>query len=134
MKVVDTNVIAYLYLPGEHTPAVEGLLMADPDWASPILWRSEFRNILAGSMRRGSLSFERACSIQREAEGLLTGAEYEVESRNVLELARSSRCSAYDCEFVALAIDLGTRLVTVDRETLRAFPGVAVDLAGACAG
>ena len=134
MKVVDTNVIAYLYLPGEHTPAVEGLLMADPDWASPILWRSEFRNILAGSVRRGSLSFERACSIQREAEGLLTGAECEVESRNVLELARSSRCSASDCEFVALAIDLGTRLVTMDREILRAFPGVAVDLAGAGAG
>ena len=134
MKVVDTNVIACLYLPGEHTPAVERLLLADPDWASPVLWRSEFRNILAGSVRRGSLTFERACSIQREAEGLLTGAEYEIESRSVVELARRSRCSAYDCEFVALAIDLGTRLVTMDREILRAFPDVAVDVAGAGAG
>lgn len=134
MKVVDTNVIAYLYLPGEHTPVVEGLLTADPDWASPILWRSEFRNILAGCLRRGSLTFEQACSIQHEAEGLLTGAEYEVDSRSVLELARSSGCSAYDCEFVALANDLRTPLITMDRELLRAFPGVAIDLTGARGG
>jgi predicted nucleic acid-binding protein len=134
VKVVDTNVIAYLYLPGEHTPAVEGLLTADADWASPILWRSEFRNILAGCLLRGSLTFEQACGIQREAEGLLTGAEYDVDSRSVLELARSSGCSAYDCEFVALAIDLRTRLITMDREILRAFPGIAMDLGGALGG
>ena len=47
MIVVDSNVLASLYLPGEYTAAAEVLLEHDSDWAAPILWRSEFRNILA---------------------------------------------------------------------------------------
>ena len=56
MIVVDSNVLAYLYLPGEYTPAAEALLERDPDWASPILWRSEFRNILAGCLNAKAAS------------------------------------------------------------------------------
>lgn len=128
MIVVDTNIVAYLYLPGEFTAAAETLLEQDAAWAAPILWRSEFRDILAGYMRRGNLTFEQAYAIQGEAEDLLRGAEYEVESLGVLELVRDSQCSAYDCEFVALAMKLGTRLVTMDGKLLRAFPDTAVAL------
>lgn len=122
MIVVDSNVLAYLYLPGEYTAAAEALLEQDSDWAAPILWRSEFRNILAGYMRRKAITFEQANSLQREAEGLLEGAEFEVESLAVLELVRDSDCSAYDCEFIALAMKLDTKLVTMDKKLLRAFP------------
>ena len=128
MIVVDSNVLAYLYLPGEYTAAAEALMERDPDWAAPILWRSEFRNILAGFLRRGKLTFEQAHALQSEAEDLLRGAEYEVASRGVLELVRDSECSAYDCEFVALAMQLRTKLVTMDGKVLRSFPGVAVAL------
>ncbi|MBN9429233.1 MAG: type II toxin-antitoxin system VapC family toxin [Burkholderiales bacterium] len=114
--------LAYLYLPSEHTAAAEALFERDPDWAAPILWRSEFRNILAGYLRRKSISFEQAYGLQKEAQNLLTGLEYEVDSRTVLELVRDSDCSAYDCEFIALAMHLDTRLVTMDRKLLRAFP------------
>ena len=76
MIVIDSNVLAYLYLPGEHTAAAEALLQSDPDWAAPLLWRSELRNVLAGSLRRGALSFEQAYAVQREAESLLAGSEY----------------------------------------------------------
>lgn len=129
MIVVDTNVLAYLYLPGELTDAAERLLANDPDWHAPVLWRSEFRNILAGCMRRGTLCFEQAYAIQSEAESLLDGAEHEPESRQVLERVRASDCSAYDCEFVALAETLGTRVVTMDAGMLKAFPKIAVPLA-----
>jgi len=44
----------------------------------------------------------------------------------VLELAVRSRCTAYDCEFVALAKQLGVPLVTSDRQVLAAFPETAV--------
>lgn len=128
MIVVDSNIVAYLYLPGEYTVAAETLLEKDPVWAAPVLWRSEFRNILAGYMRRGSLTFQQAQEIQSEAEDLLNGAEYDVDSLSVLQLVRDSECSAYDCEFVALATKLGTKLVTMDRKLLRAFPGVAAAL------
>ena len=122
MIVVDSNVIAYLYLPGDFTSSADALLERDPEWAAPILWRSEFRNILAGYMRRGVISFEQAANLQSEAESLLAGNEFEVESRAVLELVRDSDCSAYDCEFVALAVKLDIKLATMDKKLLRAFP------------
>lgn len=128
MIVVDSNVLAYLYLPGEHTAAAERLLERDPDWAAPVLWRSEFRNILAGYLRRGSLTFDQAHALQREAEELLVDAEFEVDSLKVLELVRDSDFSAYDCGLVALALQLETQLVTMDGKLLRAFPQIAVAL------
>jgi predicted nucleic acid-binding protein len=128
--VVDSNIIAYLYLPGDYTEKAEALLEHDADWAAPLLWRSEFRNILAGCMRRKTLTFETARDLQLEAESLLAGAEHEVDSRLVLELVRDSDCSAYDCEFVALAMTLGVKLVTMDAKLLKAFPKHALGLSG----
>ncbi len=129
MIVVDSNVLAYLYLPGERTADAEALLDQDPEWATPVLWRSEFRNILAGYLRRKVLTFEQACSLQNEAEDWLSGSEFEVDSRAVLELVRDCDCSAYDCEFIALAIRLDTKLVTADKKVLRAFPNRTMALA-----
>ena len=128
MIVVDSNVLAYLYLPGEYSASAEALLAHDPQWAAPLLWRSEFRNILAGYLRRGTLTFQQATLLQQEAEDLLSGSEFEVDSRHVLELVRDSDCSAYNCEFVSLAVKLGTQLVTMDGKLLRAFPKQAAAL------
>jgi predicted nucleic acid-binding protein len=122
MIVVDTNVVASLYLPGERTTNAEALLERDPEWAAPVLWRSEFRNVLLGYMRRRTISFDQALRVQREAESLLYGSEFEIDSISVLELARGSDCSAYDCEFVALARKLDTKVITLDAKLLRAFP------------
>ena len=130
MIVVDSNVLAYLYLPGEHTAAAEQLLASEPEWASPVLWRSEFRNILAGYMRRGTVTFDKVVAIQTEAENFLAGNEYEVDSPGVLQLVRDSNCSAYDGEFVYLAIKLRTTLVTADKKLLQAFPAHAKALHG----
>ncbi len=128
MIVVDTNVLAYLYLPGDFTQAAEALLISDSQWAVPLLWRSEFRNILAGYLRRKSLSFEQVIALQVEAEELLAGSEYEIDSESVFELVRDSDCSAYDCEFAALAVKLDVKLVTMDKKLLKAFPSRAVAL------
>ncbi len=130
MIVVDSNILAYFYLPGENTAEAQALFERDPDWIAPVLWRSEFRNILAGYLRRGSLSFEAAARLQSEAEDQMAGAEFTVDSLSVLGLVRDSPCTAYDCEFVALAKELDTRLVTMDRKLLQAFPECAVALGG----
>lgn len=131
MIVVDTNILAYLLLPYEFSPQADALFERDPEWVAPILWRSEFRNLLAGYLRRQTLTFDEVLKIQVEAEALLAGNEREVDSRRVMELVRDSNCSAYDCEFIALAALLGTKVVTMDGKMLREFPQFAVALPGA---
>ena len=127
--VVDTNVVAYLWLPGDLTAAAEKALGDDADWAVPLLWRSEFRSVLAGAVRNRRLTLDRATAIATAAEEQLHGHEFAVESSEVLALSNASGCSAHDCEFVALARALGVPLVTNDREVLRAFSGLTVALA-----
>jgi len=124
--VVDTNVIAYLWIPGPRNAAASALLSRDDGWVAPPLWRSELRNVLATLLRAGQLTLEKAASVAALAEEQMESSEVGVASRAVLELASSSGCSAYDCEFVALARSLEIRLVTADRRLVKAFPGVAM--------
>lgn len=122
MIVVDTNVLVYLVRLNEHTAAAEALLAEDGEWASPVLWRSEFRNTMLGCIRRGELTIAQALTCQVELEGLLADREFGVDSGDVLHLAHQSGCSAYDCEFVSLAMRLGVPLATADAQILKAFP------------
>jgi predicted nucleic acid-binding protein len=126
--VVDTNIIAYLYLSSERSTQAGQALLRDPDWAAPLLWRSEFRNVLALYIRKKILSLEDALQIMNEALDLMSEREYEVTSFRVLDLAALSTCSAYDCEFVGLAQDLNLPFVTVDSQVLEQFPRVAIAL------
>ena len=127
--VVDTNVLAYYWLPGAHTETAIGLRRATDLWYAPKLWRSEFRNVLAGFLRRGYLSLAQAKATMKAAEAALSDCEREVRSTRVLDFVFQSDCSAYDCEFIALAAALNLPLVTEDRRVLRAFPAVAVPMA-----
>lgn len=126
MIVADTNLIVYLYVKGQRTNQVEAVLQQDPAWAAPLLWRSEFRNTLMGLVKRKDLGLDDVLEIVSEAEQWMMGREYTVVSNKVLQLAVQSGCSAYDCEFVSLAMDLEVSLVTSDRQILRAFPRVAL--------
>ena len=128
MIVVDTNIIAALYLPSDLTAQAENLLQREPQWAAPVLWCSEFRNVLALYLRKKILSFDEAYRIQSEAESLLADNEYDMASFEILQLAEVSGCSAYDCEFIALAKRLNVRLFTQDKQILAAFSNVATPL------
>ncbi len=61
----------------------------------------------------------------------MAGNERKVDSPRVLELVRDSDCSAYDCEFGALAAGLNAKLVTMDRKLLKAFPKYTISLSAA---
>lgn len=128
MIVVDTNVIGYMVMKSERSAEAEKAFGIDPEWVAPVLWRSEFRNVLALYLRQELVSLPEALRIMEEAETLMQSGERQVSSLQVLEQANTSTCSAYDCEFVALARDLGVKLVTVDRQILRDFPEDAVGL------
>lgn len=116
MIVVDTNIISYLFLPSKFSELAEELIFKDPHWIAPILWRSEFRNVLAGYIRNDLLEFEDSTEIMNRAENLLNDNEYQVSSISVLNLVLNSNCSAYDCEYVALAKQTKTFLVTQDKK------------------
>ena len=128
MIVADTNIISYLFLPTVYSGKASRLYLQDTEWAAPSLWRSEFRNVLALYLRQRILTLAEALAIQEEAESLMADHEFTFTSVQVLTLTDSSNCSAYDCEFVALAKQLSVKLVTEDKKILREFPDVALSL------
>ena len=125
MIVVDTNVLAALLLTTRQTPAVVAVHTHDPEWAAPPLWRSELRSVLVQQIRAGRLDLGAAEEITLLATDVIAH-EQDVLSSAVLQLAVESGCSAYDCEFVALAQSLDAPLVTLDRALLREFPELAI--------
>jgi len=123
--VVDVNVLAHLFIAGPETAAVEALHGVDPDWAAPLLWRSEWRSVLAGYLRRGDLDRRDALELTELARRLVAGREYPVEDQAVLDVVLESELSPYDAEYVATARILGVPLATFDRQVLQAFPEIA---------
>jgi predicted nucleic acid-binding protein len=130
--IADTNLIAYLLIRGQHTAEAEAVYRKDPMWAAPRVWRSEFRNVLVLSLRRKLIGMDEALEAVERAERLMEGQEFEVESSRVLSLAATSGCSAYDCEFVALAQILGVFLVTSDRALITKFKPTVVSMTTFC--
>jgi predicted nucleic acid-binding protein len=125
--VADVSLIAGFALDTGQAELADAVCRADAVWAAPLLWRSEFRNVLGRCLQAG-LTMEAALLAWEAAEEIMGGREYRVSSAPVLELAWRSKCPAWDCEYVVLARDLDVPLVTADRRILRAFPKVAVSL------
>ena len=129
MIVVDTNIISYFYLSTNYSESVSQLYKKDNEWIAPLLWRSEFRNVLTLYIRQKILTIEQALEIQEDAETLMLDNEFQVTSAQVFALTTTSECSAYDCEFVALAKNLNLKLITQDKKVLREFPDTAISIA-----
>jgi predicted nucleic acid-binding protein len=130
MIVVDTNLVYSFLINGDHSEAADEIIERDRDWLAPPLWRSELRNALLKSIRGNLMDLEDAFGIMVEADAMMSGSEFDAASADVLELASTSGCSAYDAEFVVLARDLRVPLVTTDKELLEKFPETAVSPEG----
>jgi predicted nucleic acid-binding protein len=126
--IADTSLIACLAIRNEDAELAGAVCAADPVWAAPVLWRSEFRHALVKCIQRAGMSLDEAMRALQSAEEIMGGREYQVSSGRVLELAARSKCTGFDCEYVALAQDLDVPLVTADPQILRAFPKTAVSL------
>ena len=68
--------------------------------------------------------------IVQQAEILMLENEHEVSSAHILQLVNSGNCSAYDCEFVALAQLLNIPLITADKRIIKEFPNIAQTIDG----
>ena len=123
MIVADTNLLVHYHVPGPQMKLADSVWQRDSDWVAPVLWRSEFCNVLAAHLRAGYLKLEEALEI---AEAKLQAKQHQPKSSDVLALSSSSGCTACDCEFVVVARNLGVKLVTFDRALVSSFPGTAM--------
>ncbi len=126
MIVVDTNVIAYLFIKGDYSEFAEKLLKIDSEWISPPLWRSEFRSVLSLYIRKNKLTVLNAQKIAHLAEEFMNEREFQVDTEKIFNLVSSSNCSSYDCEFIALAQSLSLSLYTSDKKIVQEFPNTAI--------
>ena len=133
MRVVDTNVVAYLLISGDHTAQAQALWQADRDWRSEAFFRIEFSNLLATQVRAKALTLAEAISLLDRAESSVA-ATIDVSHANALRAAAAFGVSAYDARFLAAAQSLGTKLVTEDSRLRRAAPKLTQSLAEALAG
>ncbi len=128
MIVAGHSVRVSFWLPGDFTALAEAAKARDPVWAAPLVWRAEFRQVLAEGLRSQRLTPAEANAAFENAQADLGAHEYSVPTDRILELVLASECAADDCEYVALAQDLEVPLVTTDEMILRAFPKIAVSL------
>jgi len=126
MIIADTNLISYLYFDTIYSELASEVHELDPEWACPVLWRSEFVNVVSHYLRRKIITYQDAIDAIDFAKRTIEDREFTVSQYAVLELISLSTCSAYDCEFVALAKEQEIRLVTFDSKIIREFPGIAI--------
>lgn len=127
MIVADTNLIVYLFITGDKTELAKQVLAKDSYWIVPPLWQSEFRNVLAGYIRRDT-NLKQAKQIMQKALEILENHQVVHSAEKVLDLISESNCTAYDCEFITLAEQLNIQLVTADKRVLSQFPKFAISL------
>src|SRR4029077_14297984 len=73
-----------------NSAAAETALAKDPHWIAPLLWRSEFRNIVALAIRKNALTIHAAQGIMRKAAASFERSEIAVSSAAVLRLVARS--------------------------------------------
>jgi predicted nucleic acid-binding protein len=126
MIVADSNLIAYLLIPGDKSALADEVFRKDTDWAVPSICRSEVRNILTIYMRHEGMSLSQARITMEKAETLWKNREFTLPSDDVLGLTFHHNITAYDGEFVVLAQQLGVPFVTFDKAVRMAFPNIAI--------
>ncbi|MEW6401241.1 MAG: type II toxin-antitoxin system VapC family toxin [Chloroflexota bacterium] len=126
MIIVDANLIAALFIQNDQSQLANKIFEKDPDWYAPLLWQSEMRSIVTQYIRHKLMTFDRAVQIMDEAHALMIEHERLISSDRVLELVSTSKCTSYDCEYVALAKEMNLTLVTFDQQVVGQFPGIAL--------
>ena len=126
MIIVDANLIGNLFIQSDHSPLAIQVFEKDPDWYAPILWQSEVRSIVTAYFRHHLLTLDKVYRVMDEAHALMIDHERFISSNLVLELVGTSKCTSYDCEYVALAKEMKLTLVTFDKQVVGEFPRIAV--------
>lgn len=128
MIVVDSNIIAARNLTSILSAKAQQVEQKDPAWVVPVLWRYEFQNILATAMKARQIKAKQALGVWQRVFGILIDNESEPSPAKVIDLVNQYGITAYDGQFIALAMEMGIRCVTEDRELQEKFPKIAVSM------
>jgi toxin-antitoxin system PIN domain toxin len=137
MKIVDTNLLVYAYVPAlpQHAPArlwFERTLTEDESvglaWVSVLGF---VRVVTNPRIFRVPLLMERAVSVveewfqQQAVEVILPTPRHWTTLRDMLTTGKAAGSLATDAHLATLAIEHGATVYTTDRDFLR-FPGIRV--------
>ena len=128
MIVVDSNIIAARNLTSSLTSEAKQVEEKDPIWVVPVLWRYEFQNILATAIKAKQIKPEQALGIWKEISNILIENEYEPSASKVIDLVAQYGITAYDGQFIAIALEMEILCVTEDQELQEKFPGIAISM------
>lgn len=130
MIVVDSNIVTARNLTSTLTSKAEQIEEKDPVWIVPVLWRYEFQNILATAIKAKQIKPEQALDIWEKVSKILVENECEPSASKVIDLVAQYGITAYDGQFIALALEMGIPCVTEDRELQEKFPDIAISMDG----
>ena len=133
MLLVDTNIIASLYLRSPRTNAVDELFARDAIWRTEPLALIELSNVLVTYERSRYITAAIARDCLKRAAAFLQPHLLRVSHQAALDAALDYRVTAYDARFLALAQQLDIRLTTEDAKLRAAAPELTQSLAEALA-
>ena len=134
MLLVDTNVIAPLYVRSARSHSVAELFARDAVWRTEPLALIELSNVLVSYERAQLHHVPRSGATSPQARRRVSPATLlSRQSSAALDTALRYRVTAYDARFLAAAQQLGRRLVTEDARLRAAAPGLTQSLAEALA-
>jgi predicted nucleic acid-binding protein len=128
MIVVDSNIVAARNLTSSLTSEAKQVEEKDPIWIVPVLWRYEFQNILASAIKGKQIKPEQALNVWERVSNILIENEYEPSVSKVVDLVAQYEITAYDGQFIAVALEMEIQCVTEDRELQEKFPGIAISM------
>jgi predicted nucleic acid-binding protein len=128
MIVVDSNIVAARNLTSSLTAKAKQVEGKDPVWIVPVLWRYEFQNILATAIKAKQIKPDQASDIWEKVSKGLIENECEPSAFKVIDLVTEYGITAYDGQFIAVALEMGILCVTEDRELQEKFPDIAISM------
>jgi predicted nucleic acid-binding protein len=128
MIVVDSNIVAARNLTSSLTSEAMQVEQKDPVWIVPVLWRYEFQNILATAIKAEQIEPEKAWEVWEKVSKVLIENECEPSPPKVIDLVAQYGITAYDGQFIAVAMGMSVLFVTQDRELHKKFPGIAISM------
>lgn len=128
MIVVDSNVLAARVMLAQTSNLARRVEDLEPVWIVPPLWRYEFQNVLVKTISARLTTPEAAMGIWRQIVAKVAENEHEPAAELVLDLCVRYRITAYDANFIALAMEMGVFCVTQDGELQEKFPRLALSM------